>query len=184
MEPTARRYDHAADYERVGEFLVRTYGAAGGHANWLQPRWEYMHHHPLIRSVDRGSIGLWEADGEIVGVVHPEHGMGTAYVEIHPAFGALKRAMLAHAEEHLSSVNGGVRRLRVTINDDDGEFQSLAAAKGYAKSDRCEPMSRLVIPHPFPPISLRDGFRLTMPGGEIVDVLVDAQDNVDMIQVV
>ena len=93
MRSRVRHYDHAADYERVGRFLVRTYRTTGGHINWLQPRWEYMHYHPLIRGVDLSSIGIWEAHGEVVGVVHPEHAMGTAYFEIDSEWGALKAEM-------------------------------------------------------------------------------------------
>ena len=160
MKPIARHYDHAADYERVGEFLVLTFGAEGGHVNWLQPRWEYMHHHPFVRKVDLGSIGVWEANDEIVGVVHPEHGMGTAYFQIGPAFASLTGNMLTHAEAHLSALRDGVRRLGIYINDDDDEFQRLAAARGYAKADEAEPMSRFDIPRPFPPITLPTGFGL------------------------
>ena len=122
MRTTVRHYDHAADYEKVGRFLVRTYRTGGGHINWLQPRWEYMHYHPLIRGVDRSAIGVWEADGEVVGVVHPEHSMSTAYFEIDPECGALKGEMLRYAQEHLSTSSDGPRRLRVYINDEDGDF--------------------------------------------------------------
>ena len=32
-----------------------------------------MHFHPYIKKTDLNSIGIWEAEGEIVAVVHPEH---------------------------------------------------------------------------------------------------------------
>jgi predicted N-acetyltransferase YhbS len=161
MQATVRHYTHAADFEKVGRFLVRTYRTSGGHVNWMQPRWEYMHYHPLIRAVDLGTIGVWEADGQIVGVVHPEHSVGTAYFEIDPEYGDLKSDMLAYAEEHLSNVKDGVRQLCVYINDWDEEFQKMASQHGYARRDACEPMSHLDIPDPFPPIALPGGFRLT-----------------------
>ena len=160
MTTTPRCYDHDSDYERVSHFLLRTYGTAGKHINWLQPRWEYMHYHPLIRDVDLGSIGLWEAEGEIVGAVHPEHSMGTAYFEIAPGHGALKREMLAHAEEHISAAKDNGKSLAIYINDRDDEFRSVAAGMGYVKTDGAEPMARFVIPEPLPTISLPDGFRL------------------------
>jgi GNAT superfamily N-acetyltransferase len=86
MNVSVRQYSQYGDYERVGAFLVRMYRTTGEHVNWLQPRWEYMHYHPLIRGVDLSSIGLWEAVGEIVAVVHPEHDMGTAYFEVDPDY--------------------------------------------------------------------------------------------------
>ncbi len=157
---TVRRYDHAADYGEVGRFLVRTYDVSAVHVNWVQPRWEYMHYHPLIRHVDREAIGVWEAGGRIVAVAHPEHAMGVAYFEIDPDYAGLKAELLRYAEEHLSVVSGGGRRLRVTINDRDDAFQRLAAERGYTKGGGSEPMSHLPIREPFPPIPLPAGFRL------------------------
>ena len=160
MRTLARQYDHATDYDMVGRFLVRTGRNTGGHVNWVQPRWEYMHYHPLIRGVDLNSVGLWEAHGHIVGVVHPEHHMGTAYFEIDPEYDTLKEQMLRYAEEHLSTSSNGMRRLRACINDQDDDFQSLAANMGYGRGSGCEPMSHFAIPDPFPPISVPAGFRL------------------------
>ncbi len=117
-------------------------------------------------------MGVWEAPGGgphpgppsegegIVGVAHPEHGMGTAYVEIDPDYGDLKAEMLRYAEEHISTVDEGVRHLRVYINDRDEAFQRLTRERGYTKGGGSEPMSTFVIPDPFPPIDLPDGFRL------------------------
>lgn len=160
MGVTVRPYNHTTDYERVNQFLVRTYRTTGEHINWMQPRWEYMHYHPLIRDVDLSAIGLWEARGKIVGVVHPEHGMGTAYFEIDPEYSVLKGPMLRHAEEHISTQSRGVRRLRVYVNNRDRDFQRLAAERGYTKANRCEPMTHFTIPDPFPPIPPPPGFRL------------------------
>ena len=157
---TVRRYDPAADFAKVGRFLVRTYRTAGEHINWPQPRWEYMHYHPLIRGVDMRAIGIWEAKGEIFAVVHPEHSMGMAYFEIDPEHGALKREMLTYAEERLSTARDGVRRLLVLIGDQDEDFQDVASESGYVKGDSQEAVSLFAIPKPFPDISLPSGFRL------------------------
>ena len=157
---TVRHYDHRDDYERVGELLLRTYRTHGEHVNWVQPRWEYMHYHPLIRDVDVTVIGVWENQGEIVAVVHPEHCMGIAYLEIDPEYTSLKEEMVGYAETHLSSVQDGVRTLRVYVNDGDEELRRLVQERGYTEAGHSEPMSQLVIPDPFPPISLPGGFRL------------------------
>jgi hypothetical protein len=133
MRVAFRRYNRAADYERVGQFLVRTYRTTGGHVNWLQPRWEYMHYHPMIRDVDLNAIGVWEAQAEITAVVRPEHAMGTAYFEIHPDHGALEGELLRYAEGHLSTLSYEVRRPRVCINDQDNDLQRVASEMGYAR---------------------------------------------------
>lgn len=117
MEASSRQYNRTSDYEKVGEFLCRTYRTAGGHINWLQPRWEYMHFHPYIKEVALDRIGVWETNGEIVGVVHQEHRLGTAYFEINPEFNALKTDMLKYAEENLCSESDGVKRLSSALGE-------------------------------------------------------------------
>ena len=155
-----RCYNHDLDFERVSQFLVRTYSTTGVHINWPQPRWEYMHYHPLIKGVDLNSIGVWETGGEMVGVVHPESHMGTAYFEIDPSYAVLKRDMLAYAEEHLYAAKDGIKILRIYINDWDDDFQNVASDMGYRKHSGFEAMSHFVISGSFPAISLPDGFRL------------------------
>lgn len=171
MKPTVRRYNHDFDFGKVGQFLIKTYRTSGEHINWLQPRWEYMHYHPLIRDVDLGSIGVWEAGGEIVGVVHPEHIPGEAYFQIDPAYTEskidLKREMLAFAEESICVSGNGGTFLFLYISDWDREFQKCAAEKGYEKQDKGAlgqagfmPLTQFVIPKRFPAITVPDGFHL------------------------
>jgi predicted N-acetyltransferase YhbS len=160
MGITVRAYSKTTDYARVGQFLVRTYTTAGTHVNWLQPRWEYMHYHPFIREVDLDVIGIWEADGKIVAIVHPEHRMGTVYFQVDPAHSYLKRSMLEYAEGHLAIMSDGARTLRAYINDSDEALRSVAAGMGYAKGDGGEEMSLYKIPDPFPEIFLPEGFNL------------------------
>jgi predicted N-acetyltransferase YhbS len=119
-----------------------------------------MHYHPYIKHVDLDSIGVWEAGGKIVGVVHPEHSQGTAYFQVDPGHTALKRDMLEYAEEHVSAQGGGARRVAVYINDRDDDLQCLAADRGYVESDRREPMTSFPIRGALPPVSVPAGFRL------------------------
>jgi predicted N-acetyltransferase YhbS len=118
-----------------------------------------MHYHPYIKRVDLSSIGIWEAGGEIVGVVHPEHSTSPTYFEIDPAYGFLKEDMLRYAEEHLGNQSGGRRGLSVYINDRDHHFQRLAAARAYVKTDAREPMSALAITA-LPQANVPEGFSL------------------------
>ena len=93
METAVRHENHASDYEKVDRFMVKTYRTMGGHINWVQPRWEYMNYRPQIRDVDLNSIGVWVANGEIVGVVYPEDSIGKVYFEIDPEYNDLKGEM-------------------------------------------------------------------------------------------
>jgi predicted N-acetyltransferase YhbS len=86
--------------------------------------------------------------------------MGTVYFEIDPERRTLKGEMLRYAEECLSTLGDGVRRLRAYINDQDYEFQIVASEMGYVKGGASEPMSLFAIPDPFPLGTLPAGFRL------------------------
>ena len=118
-------YGPAENGDFPAESLTGT-GVIGGRTSWLQPRWEYMYFHPLIRDVDLGPIGIWEADGEIVAAVHPEHFTGAIYLQIDPAHGDLRGEMLEYAEEHLSAVKAGRRPLEVYVSDSDDELRRIA----------------------------------------------------------
>ena len=168
MPTVFHTYRPESDFDRIGRFLVDTYRTSGGHINWLQPRWEYMHFQPLIRQIDLGSIGVWEADGEIVGVCHPEHSMGVAYFELHPEFGFLKGEMLAHAERHIRVTADGRKTLGVWIHDGDEELQGVAGAAGYKRDGGADPMSWL------DPARLRES--VPMPEGFRLQSLADEND--------
>lgn len=160
MTVSFKPYDHAAEYDRVGQFLNETWKIAEGHINWMQPRWEYMHFHPLIKQVRLDSIGIWTEGEEIVAVVHPEHEMGVAYFELRPEYAHLKQDMLAHAEDHISSENKGVRQLGVYVNDTDIELQTLVDDRGYAITGRSDPISQIVADRVPTKSPLPHGFKL------------------------
>ena len=160
-----RNYQHPTDFDRVGQFLIDTYQPGDQHANWLQPRWEYMHYHPLLDELGESAlakIGVWDSDGKIVAVTHFEHRMGEVFFQIHPDFTQLKPEMLEYAEDYLSAEsNGGRRYVNVFVNDFDTEFESIVESRGYHIVDGVSDCwSIFEIPHPFLPISLPDGFRL------------------------
>lgn len=149
-----RAYEHAVDFERVGRWLERNHRRDDGPFNWLSPRWEYMHFHPLIRGLELSRIGIWERDGEIVGIAHPEFSLGQVYFQFHPELSAPKSEMLAYAENRLCEDQDGSKRLRIHLDDRDEELAALAAERGYAKTEHCEVMSRLRVADaaPTPPL--------------------------------
>ncbi len=160
MNTTVRSYRHDTDYERINRFLLKTYGKSGSHTNWLQTRWEGMFHHPLTERVESSTFGLWETGGEILALVHPEFFWGEVYAQLATEDIALKRDVLAYAEDHLAACSQGAKALRVHINDLDEEFQHVAADSGYQKGESYEEMSRLALPALFPEVPLPHGFRL------------------------
>jgi predicted N-acetyltransferase YhbS len=158
-----RRYHLRTDFDRVGEFLIEHFAPDNCDGNWLQPIWEYMHSHPNFDASSYERIGIWEEAERIVAVAHYEGELGEAFFQFHPAYRHLRAEMLAFAEEHLpASTPSGGRRLRVYVNDFDGDFEALVSAQGYAQdAEAARPMSLLHIPSPFHPEgALPAGFRL------------------------
>ena len=51
MSSEIRSYEGLKDFKRIGQFLTDTYRPGTRHENWLQPRWEYMHYHPLLEEL-------------------------------------------------------------------------------------------------------------------------------------
>jgi predicted N-acetyltransferase YhbS len=135
MNVTVRRYEHATDYDRVGQFLIDTYRPGNRHDNWLQPRWEYMHYHPLFDESLRmafSSTGVWESQGAIVALVHFEHRPGRVYFQVHPDFTYLKLQMVEYAETYLSVEAGDRKRnIAIWVNDFDRGLESIVGERGY-----------------------------------------------------
>ena len=88
--------------------------------------------------------------------------LGEVFFQIHPAYTHLKPEMLAYAEQHLTgTTDDGRRYLKAYVNDFDATFEHVVRSRGYEKDPGSHrPMSQFVIPDPFPPIRLRDGFQL------------------------
>lgn len=161
-----RSYQGAKDYKLVNDFLIETYPQEGNYPNWLQPRWEYMHFHPMQDASNLDKIGMWEDSGKIVAVVTYEMYLGEAYFNVHPDYTHLKKEMFEYAEANLMGQSGKYpdkKYLSAHINDFDGELEAIAGAKGYLKTETDKPwcdMTMMYIPNPFPEIKLPEGFRL------------------------
>ncbi len=163
MKASMRPYDHERDYEAVGRLLVRTYDPDAVHRNWLQPRWEYMHYHPLLRErdLDLAMCGVWTDGEEIVGVAHFEHRRGVNYIEVDPRYAALKAEMLDYVEAHLWGEFKDGTVVYVYLDERDTDQQAIATRLGYEpKPDLAELTSTLEMTGPFPEIRVCEGFRL------------------------
>ena len=134
MPARVRSYQHKADFDAVGRFLIGSH-IPGRLDTWLQPRWEYMHFHPLIENVEVSDIGVAEEGGDIVGVVHPEDWPAFVYFQIHPAADEVGWALLEWAEDHLGgwSHTFGADVLGLWINEDESGLERLAGERGYER---------------------------------------------------
>lgn len=164
MTVNIRPYDRIKDYDKVGDFLIKSFVTGYRSGNWLQPRWEYMHFHPNLNESQLSKIGIFEDSGNIVGVVNYEDEPGDAYFHVHSDYSYLKPEMLQYAEQSLyRKLDNGQGYLRAFINDFDMEFESIARFRGYKKDENYpefRAMSEFVIINPFPEINLPEGFKL------------------------
>ncbi|KAB3525659.1 GNAT family N-acetyltransferase [Alkaliphilus serpentinus] len=161
-----RKYNREKDYQRVNDFLNETYIGEGKYLNWLQPRWEYMHFHPMQDESNLNRIGIWEDTGKIVAVVNYEMRLGEAFFHVDPDYTHLKEEMFEYAEANLLGQSGKYpdkKYLSANINDFDKELEEIAESKGYKKTETDKPwcvVTWMPIPNPFPEIKLPEGFRL------------------------
>jgi len=149
-------------FPAISDFLYGLYQPNNRDGNWFQPIWEYAYTHPWFDEQAVPRIGIWEDAGTMVAVTLYELRLGEAFFQIHPAYAHLKPEMLAYAEQHLTSTTDqGKRYLKAYVNDCDTAFEHVVRSRGYEKEPASHrPMSQFVIPDPFPPIRLPDGFRL------------------------
>ena len=78
-----RAYSGEADFLAIRQFLVDSYAAFGEMFNWGHERWEIVRFsgNAACELADDRSwkrfVRIWESDGRIVGVAHPESGGDT-----------------------------------------------------------------------------------------------------------
>jgi GNAT superfamily N-acetyltransferase len=167
MTISMRNYEKTGDFQRISEFLIRHYQPGNRDGNWLQPTWEYMHSHPMLDESALDRIGIWEyaaerGSAEIVAVVHYESFLGEVFFQLHPEYSSLKPEMLNYAEEQLYGTSEtGQRFVHAFVNDFDEQLIGLVQSRGYHRQPDHDRIGlQLVIPDPFPEITLPEGFRL------------------------
>jgi len=150
------------DFATISDFLAGLYVPGNRDGNWLQPIWEYAYTHPWFDESSVGRIGIWEADGRIVALAGYESRLGEAFFQFATGYRHLRHALLDHAEAHLALQDeDGSSVLSIFLNDWDAEFARLALQRGFARDPGADrPMTMIEIPLPFPPVTVRDGFRL------------------------
>ena len=128
------------DVLAVREFLIDIYAETGlTGRTWETRRWEgrFWHDEPdavaaRLASPD-GDIRIWESDGTIVGVAHPES-PGEAHLQTRPHDAALEGEMLEWAETVLPVTDDRSQRSLTSFAvAEDGERRSLFRSRGYER---------------------------------------------------
>lgn len=159
MAIAIRRYKLLSDFERVSKLLRDSHvdGELGG--NVPQPYWEYAHTHPAFEHKLTHRFGLWEDEGELVGVAFYEMGLGEAFFATAAGYAYLKPEMLDWAERELFEVEDGRRKLCAVAYDYEEELREALAARGYERAGEQSVMT-FDYAAGFPDAPLPEGFRL------------------------
>jgi len=158
-----RPYSHEKDFDRIGYFLNETYQHGGKFSNWLQPRWEYMHFHTLVRDINIEKIRIFEEDGEIVGVVNIELNERDVYFQVRPNCEHIKPIMFDYADKTFQGFSQSIgKRIRVFyIHEDDHTLLEMAQTEGYEHWDNYDDhYSRYHFDKPIPKTPIPESFRV------------------------
>lgn len=150
------------DYHKVREFFSKL-----GYAEYTFARWDWMITHTYLDETTVTEYGLWEEDGQVVGVVTADGSFGEAFCLTLKGYEHLKKEMLTYAENHLASE----REFGVLIGDDDSYFQRIAAEFGYMATGHRESDAVFLVDETSMDYELEEGFKI-----------VSLKDNYDVYQ--
>lgn len=160
---TIRAYDHQADYELVGDFLVDIHRPGRGLRTWLQPRWEYMHYHSASDGLPFERFGVAEDGHRMVGLIHFEHNPAFNYLQLRPGCEGVVEDLLDWAEAHLGgrSITFGRRVIGLFVDDTDSLLEESVSQRGFVlHAEHTEEHARYVVDGPVDSAPLPEGFRL------------------------
>ena len=158
-----RAYNDPTDYHAVDQFLIEVYADGDRLHNWMQPRWEYMHAHPFIAGVPLERIAMFEDNGRLVGVAHPEDRLTFVYFQRRPGYDHILSAMFDHADRCFGGPSIMLQReiIGLFVNDFDTPLEAEAIRRGYVLLDGYqEGYSRYRLDKEITSVDLPDGFRL------------------------
>lgn len=143
------------DYEAVCDFLIELNQKDKAHINWNWARFEWMMAHPLFEKDTQDSIGLWWAQGRIVGAAIYDMYFGEAFCGALPEFHGLYPEILEYAWRELKDDAG------LGISIWEGSVRELEAAReqGFFPAPQGETVLHLKLGRPLS-AELPDGFRL------------------------
>ncbi len=129
------------DYLKVRDFLYRINKTGLQSPNFPWGRWEWMIGHGWLDDRYLNRIGIWESDGEIVGLATYESGLGDGFFCLDERFSELKSDMLDYARQNLHKDG----KIRAIIDNSDREFQRIARKKGFCPTRDGEHMAAIDI---------------------------------------
>ncbi len=131
MSITFRKYTteplFTEDYIKVRNFLIRINLKELTNPHFTWARWEWMTTHGGLDRTAISKIGLWEENGEIVGLVTFDCSLGEGFFCVDEKHNALKEEMIVYASKNLAKDG----KFHADIGDSDREFQRIATKNGF-----------------------------------------------------
>ena len=128
---TVRSYRMLQDFQRVETFLRKEYQKTDHNGYLLPEFWEYAHTHPMFNPYKAHRMGLWEEEGELVGIAAYEMDLGSAFLLAKRGYEDLYEEMLAYAQKELSVVKDGVYISDVWTTEQQKGVVDLLEKKSY-----------------------------------------------------
>jgi len=162
---TQRRYNILVDFSRVYDFLEATYDFETLNSYLLPQYFEYAHHLLWFDYIRAHRIGLWEENGELVGISAFEMNIGTAHLHTKVGYEFLLPELLAWAEKEISVCEGDKQQLSVYITSKEPSKQHLLKENGY-ELEHTSNVTVFDYEKPFLERPLPDGFKI-IDGSEV-----------------
>jgi GNAT superfamily N-acetyltransferase len=140
------------DYHKVRAFFIKL-----GYAEFTYTRWDWMTTHGCLDRSAVGRIGIWENDGEIVGIATFDCQPGEAFCLTLKEYAFLKKDMLLYAKDNLTKDG----KFGVMIADKDTIFQDIAAELGFIPTVQKENDAIFYLDKTSTAYDLPEGFRIT-----------------------
>jgi GNAT superfamily N-acetyltransferase len=131
---TFRELSTDADWWAVRDLLIHTQPRTAVGWNWDVRHWDGQRFHSATAEEARerqGTVGLWEADGTLIGAMHREGSGGSAFFELDPDYRYLQAEMLDWAEDTLATQADGRSKLELYAFDYDLTRRALFEERGY-----------------------------------------------------
>lgn len=140
------------DYYKIREFLLNL-----GYSEYTYARWDWMISHSYLEKEAINKIGIWEDEGNIVGLATYDCQLGEAFCLTNAQYTYLKKDILKYAKDHLNKDDEFV----VMIRDDDKDFQDIAIQAGFVATERKESDAVFYVNQDSTEYSLPEGFTIT-----------------------
>lgn len=130
-----------SEYYKVVDFLKRINNKEVLSPNFLWARWTWFISRPLDNEDQKNLIGVWEDGDKIVALSTFELDFGEVYITVDKDYKFLLQDIISYAKDKLTN-NG---ELKIIINDNDRDFQRVAAENGFIPTEDRECVARLEI---------------------------------------